>query len=206
MKKILLMTAVVMMAAMSVKAQHEEGEMTIQPRVGVTLSNLTDTDDSKMKVNICYGAELENYLTDQFSLSAGLLFTDQGAKIEDASGDYKMSLYYATFPITASYYVLPGLAVKAGVQPAYRVKARVEQGSEKIDYDRFIDFLKVYYDDNDLEMNKFDLSIPVGLSYEISGITLDVRYNFGVTKLLSGIDNSVHNRVFAVTLGYKLGF
>ena len=53
-------------------------------------------------------------------------------------------------------------------------------------------------------MNKFDLSIPVGLSYEYNGFTLDARYNFGVTKLFSGVDDTVLNQVITITLGYKL--
>jgi opacity protein-like surface antigen len=52
-------------------------------------------------------------------------------------------------------------------------------------------------------MNKFDLAIPVGLSYEYNHITLDARYNIGITKLFSDSDDTVRNQVVAVTLGYK---
>ena len=52
-------------------------------------------------------------------------------------------------------------------------------------------------------INKFDLAIPVGLSYEYNGITLDARYNFGLTKLITGIDDAIYQRVIVVTLGYK---
>ena len=55
-----------------------------------------------------------------------------------------------------------------------------------------------------MKINKFDLSIPIGLSYEISNVTLDARYNFGVTKVFSGLDTAVRNQLFVVTLGYKL--
>lgn len=45
------------------------------------------------------------------------------------------------------------------------------------------------------------LSIPVGLSYEISNVVLDARYNWGVTKAFDGLDSK--NSVFQVTIGYK---
>ncbi len=52
-------------------------------------------------------------------------------------------------------------------------------------------------------MPKFDISIPIGLSYEYSGVTLDVRYNLGLTKVLTGTGESVRNQIIAMTLGYK---
>ena len=47
----------------------------------------------------------------------------------------------------------------------------------------------------------FELSIPVGLSYEISDFVIDARYNFGVTKVADGDD--CKNSVFQFTVGYK---
>lgn len=186
--------------SMNLKAQHEEGDELFQVRAGATFSTIAGDDDAKMKVNVCYGAEYEHFFNDQFSLSGGVLFTNQGCKFDDDGDELKMNIYYSVFPITANYYVLPGLALKAGVQPAYRVKTKIIENGEKIDLDLA---LETIYRDDDVKMNKFDLSIPVGLSYEFQGVTLDARYNFGITKLLSGIDDSVFNRVVAVTLGYK---
>ncbi len=204
MKKLFLLMAM-MVTTIAVQAQHEEGDITIQPRVGISYSNITD--GNKWKLNIAYGVEFEYYLAEQFSLAGGVLFTNQGCKYDVYSDDnkvtdetIKLNLYYGTLPITANYYILPGLALKAGIQPAFRVKANVVQGSEKLDFDKMV---AAFYG-NDVKMNKFDLSIPVGLSYEFKGITLDARYNFGLTKLTSDGDN-LYNKVFVVTLGYKIG-
>lgn len=193
--------------ALSAQAQHEEGDVTIQPKVGITISNITDGD--KSKVNLAYGVEFERFFTDQFSASLGVMFTNQGCKykvytdygdIGVESYPIKLDIYYGTLPIMANYYVLPGLALKAGIQPAFRVKARIEQNGNKIDLDNAIDAM---YDGNDNKLNTFDLSIPVGFSYEFKGITFDARYNFGVTKLISNSDESIYNKVFIMTLGYK---
>lgn len=200
MKKIFLTAFVALMATVSVCAQHEDGDLLYQPRVGITLSTLSGMDDAKMKVNVTYGVECEYFFDDDFSIAGGVLFTDQGAKFNQTDGDYTMKIYYVAFPFTLNYYVLPGLALKAGVQPAYRVKAQMVVGSEKVDFDRAVDVL---LGDEGAKMNKFDLAIPVGLSYEYNHITLDARYNFGITKLFSNSDDTVRNQVVAVTLGYK---
>lgn len=196
MKKFFIVAIAALMATASVKAQHEEGDKTIQPRVGISISSLSNMDGVKSKVNVTYGVEGEYFITDEISVAGGLLFTDEGAKFDDNS---TLKLYYTALPVTLNYYVLPGLALKAGVQPAYRLNAKMEVDGVKADLDRFF---TLYYGE-EVKMNKFDLSFPVGLSYEYSGVTLDARYNFGVTKLFSGIDETVTNKMLVVTLGYK---
>lgn len=205
MKKILTLVAL-MAVTLSAKAQHEEGDVTIQPRVGITISNITDGD--KSKTNLTYGVDFERFFTDQFSVSLGLMFTNQGCKYDifsaDVTGDKKINdikfnIYYGILPIMANYYVLPGLALKAGIQPAYRVKANLESDGTKLDFDNTLDALF----GGDTKLNTFDLSIPVGFSYEYAGITLDARYNFGLTKLISNAQKGIYNKVITVTLGYK---
>jgi hypothetical protein len=202
-----LLTLVTLMAVtLTAQAQHEEGDVTIQPKVGITISNITDGD--KSKVNLAYGVEFERFFTDQFSASLGVVFTDQGCKYDiysvdgagNVSDDMKLDIYYGTLPIMANYYVLPGLALKAGIQPAFRVKAKIEYNGEKVDFDNYIDMM---FKGEGNKMNTFDLSIPVGFSYEFKGITLDARYNIDVTKLISNTDEGIYHKVFIMTLGYK---
>ena len=205
MKKLLTLVAL-MTVTLSAQAQHEEGDVTIQPRVGITISNITDGD--KSKTNLTYGVDFERFFTDQFSVGLGVMFTNQGCKYDVLSpdgigstkiNDIKFNIYYGILPIMANYYVLPGLALKAGIQPAFRVKANLESDGSKLDLDNTLDALF----GGDTKLNTFDLSIPVGVSYEYAGITLDARYNFGVTKLISNAQKSIYNKVITVTLGYK---
>ena len=206
MKKTLILLAM-LTASMAVRAQHEEGDILIQPRVGITISNITDGD--KSKINLTYGVEFERFFTDELSLAAGVLFTNQGCKYDiiydtkpNESVDTQMNLYYGALPITVNYYVLPGLALKAGIQPAFRVKANIQQGDDKLDFDKMVSML---FPGEGVKMNTFDFSIPVGFSYEYNKVTIDARYNIGVTKLISGSSDAIFNKVFAITLGYKFG-
>ena len=57
------------------------------------------------------------------------------------------------------------------------------------------------------QYQKFDFSIPVGVSYQFKvPITIDARYQIGLTKLnkesIVGVKDS-KNSVFTLTVGYK---
>ena len=183
--------AAVLLTTMAANAQNTVGKFTIAPTVGINFSNVSgDVDDNKMKVGAVFGAVAEYGLLEKLGLSAGVLYSMQGYKEEYSSyGSTEKSttkLNYLNVPILANYYVIKGLAVKAGLQPAFLLSAKNE------DYD-IKDHCKT-----------FELSIPVGASYEFKNFQLDARYNIPLTKYNDG-DGSTKNSVFQLTLGYKIG-
>ena len=203
MKKLFLLVAI-MAITVAAKAQHEEGDFTIQPRVGVTFATMTGEDDAKMKTNLTYGLEFERFFTDEFSVAAGILFSNLGFKtsvftVNNVENKVTLNNYYGLIPITLNYYVVEGLAIKAGVQPSFRVKTQIKEGDTKLDLDNALDM----YFGNEASINRFDLAIPVGLSYEFRRITVDARYNFGLVKVFKGTKNNYFNRYISLTLGYK---
>lgn len=194
MKKLLLL-AIVLLSSAGIMAQEREGTLTVQPRVGVNLSSMTDYN--KMKFGYAFGMEMEYQITDIFSLSAALMYSDQGAKDDETGTDEILDIDFVNVPIMLNCYVVPGLAVKAGVQPAFRTKTTVKYDGMKMD----VDWLLKQYG-TDTEMSKFMLSVPVGLSYEYNHFVLDARYNIGVTDLFKG-EGIMRNNVIQLTLGYK---
>lgn len=203
MKKLFLLVAI-MAITVAAKAQHEEGDFTIQPRVGVTFATMTGEDDAKMKTNLTYGLEFERFFTDEFSVAAGILFSNLGFKtsvftVNNVENKVTLNNYYGLIPITLNYYVVEGLAIKAGVQPSFRMKTQIKEGDTKLDLDNALDM----YFGNEASINRFDLAIPVGLSYEFRRITVDARYNFGLVKVFKGTKNNYFNRYISLTLGYK---
>ena len=194
MKKLLLL-AIVLLSSAGIMAQEREGTLTVQPRVGMNLSSMTDYN--KMKFGYAFGMEMEYQITDIFSLSAALMYSDQGAKGDETGTDEILDIDFVNVPIMLNCYVVPGLAVKAGVQPAFRTKTTVKYDGMKMD----VDWLLKQYG-TDTEMNKFMLSVPVGLSYEYNHFVLDARYNIGVTDLFKG-EGIMRNNVIQLTLGYK---
>ena len=203
MMKTMKLMAILLLASTTAMAQHEEGDLTFQPKVGMNVSNLSDAD--KAIVDWAFGVEGEYMLTDNFSMAAGIVMSNQGAKYNEtaAYGKYTADLDYVNVPITVNYYILPGLAVKAGIQPAFKVRAKMKTDGGTIDMDAFYrQYNRVTNDD--VKISKVDLAIPVGLSYEYKNFVLDARYNIGLIKI-ENIGDPFYNRVFQLTLGYKFG-
>lgn len=208
MKRLMILTAILTMAV-AAKAQHEEGNFMVQPKVGLNIATLSDAD--KAITDLHFGIEAEYMVTDNFSLGLGAILSNQGAKYdyyeltangENSKNNYKVDLDYVQVPILASYYVLPGLAVKAGVQPGFKMRAKAKFDDRTIDLDELYKQGSVLLGE-DIKVSKFDLSIPVGVSYEYKNIVLDARYNWGLIKVMN-VGDAFYNRCFMLSLGYKL--
>ena len=203
MKKLMILMAILTMAVVA-KAQHEEGDFMVQPKVGLNIATLSDAD--KSITDLHFGIEAEYMVADKFSLGLGAILSNQGAKYDywDESGQnkYTVDLDYVHVPILASYYVLPGLAVKAGVQPGFKMRAKAKFDDRTIDLDELYKLGSNMLGE-DIKVSKFDLSIPVGISYEYKNIVLDARYNWGLIKVMN-VGDAFYNRCFMLSLGYKL--
>lgn len=200
MKKLFLI-AVAVLATLSVSAQSAPGTFSLKPMVGATLSSVrgSDVDGVKMKFGLVAGAEGIYQVSDMFALSGGLLYSMQGFKT-DTTLDLKMNTEYLNIPILANIYIAQGLALKAGVQFGLLTKAKAKGKYGNIEEN--IDIKD--------HMKSLDLSIPVGVSYEINNsFTIDARYNFGLSKIAKDDDHhydytaKAYNSVFMLTLGYK---
>ena len=190
MKKLFL-AVVAMMISAATFAQNEVGQLTIQPKVGVNIANITDADDADPRIGLAAGAEFEYGLTDNIGLSAGVLYSMQGFKTTEDGVDCTLKLDYLNVPILANFYVAKGFAVKLGVQPGFKLSSKAKfkgsGGSKEVEVEDGV--------------KSVDLSIPVGLSYQYQNIVFDARYNWGVTKIVDDADSK--HSVFQITVGYK---
>lgn len=192
-----LMIATLMVASLSVNAQ--EVGMFLKPMAGATLTTMTgDVDNLKMKVGFVGGAELGYQFHSMFALTAGALYTMQGARVSNSDTKYMINTDYLNVPVMLNIYPVRGLGIKAGAQFGFLMKAK--QGGEDIK-----DFLK-----------KSDFSIPIGLSYEFDDAVVELRYNIGLSNIKNDnytenifyngkkIDSKVHNSVLMLTFGYRI--
>ena len=195
-----MMIAAMMVAAISANAQNEVGQLTLMPKAGINISTITGSgSDKKSKVGLVAGAEFEYGVAQNFDITAGVLYSMEGAKI----GDAKFNMDYINIPILANYYVVPGLAVKAGIQPAFNVRKKASYNGNTVNIDDVMNEVLDWAGAGvETGVKTFNLSIPVGLSYEYQSFVLDARYNIGVTKLFKNADQG-RNSTFAITLGYK---
>ena len=201
MKKI-MMIAAMMLLSVGAFAQNEVGQLTLQPKVGINLAKMTGDLDTKTKIGLVAGVEAEYGIAENFGLAFGALYSMEGFKGNAVAfggtgasaymiEDVKYNLDYINIPILAQFYPVKGLAIKAGVQPAFNVRAKASY-----------DGTSVKLKDLGYEANTFNLSIPVGLSYEISNFVIDARYNIGITKLVKDSDQG-RNSTISITVGYK---
>lgn len=201
MKKVFFM-ALLLATGLSGMAQNEVGQWSIQPKVGINIANMTNTDNSDPRVGLVVGAEAEVQATPLLGISVGALYSQQGCKASGDEGSGTLKLDYIDVPVLANFYVAKGFALKVGVQPGFKVndKVKVKAGGASAEVG-IKEALRASGSDADLK--SFDLAIPFGLSYCYRNIQLDARYNLGVTKVLEADDESTHHAVFQITLGYR---
>ena len=212
MKK-MMMIAAMAVACLTASAQNEVGQLTLQPKIGMNVTNITgakivtgtSTENANFMIDFAVGVEAEYGLTEKFSLAAGLLYSRQGCdygELKSTDGYNTIGwdknqdkLGYLNIPIVANYYLAKGFAIKAGIQPGFLLSA-----TKKVDG---IGITPNQDDDVKDTCKSFDLSIPLGLSYETDNVVIDGRYNLGVTKINKDGDDSMKNSVIQFTIGYK---
>ena len=198
MKKFFMMAvmAVACLTASAQNARHDAGSFTIQPMIGIAAGTLSGTysdfnfDSKDPRAGLTVGAEAEYYTsTHWLSLSAGVMYTQQGWKYKNLTGgsDY-MKLDFINIPVLVNFYVAKGFALKIGLQPGFRVSAK-DAGNDVKD-----------------SFESFNLSLPIGLSYEFkNGITLDLRGTPALTSINknSNSDFKLRSDCSTLTIGYK---
>ena len=208
MKKIVLTMMWLMASAVSM-AQNEVGHWTLTPKVGLNLATLTDpdiyvgVDGEKMAYHlnpgIVVGAEAEYQLSSLVGLSAGLLYSQQGTRQKDISmfRDASVKLNYLNVPLTANIYFVRNVAVRLGVQAGWTVSS--SEKAEVSDGDGHWTHLDEWY----MAHRSFDLSVPLGLSWNVGRLQFDARYIIGLTNISKYGTVKQRNRVIQLTIGYR---
>jgi len=227
MRKLLVMV-ITLMATVNMNAQIEEGEWYITPRVGLGIADLTgklynidasgNSYDATLHpiTSFAAGLDFEYAMTDQLSLSLGVFFATQGAKTKDEH-QFKVTMDYFNVPLLLNFYPIPGcgLAIKAGVQAGFMSRKKIQLDGKTYDADYLRVIVKdptgrkhLTYIESELskQFNKFDCSIPLGISYELYNFVLDARYNLGLTNIMKDDAEHSKNSVWMFTLGYKFNF
>ncbi len=209
-----LLVAATMLLSVCANAQRAVGTWTLQPKVGINIAKMTNTENGKVRWGLVAGAELGYQASPLLSITAGALYSQQGVNSDfdvyyknsnsqpDGRVEMTFKMDYVNIPILANFYVADGLAVKMGIQPGFLI-------NDKVEISKFGDStetgLKDFYRDANADVNisSVDFAIPLCISYEFSNVVLDARYNLHLTNAISALGESTKHSVFQITLGYK---
>ena len=220
-----------LLATIGMKAQYQRGDLFVYPRIGFSLANVTQNElmvgtsveslKSKKKAGLTAGVEAELFVSNVLSLSAGAFYANQGYRYADWGEqdvkartfsnleDIHTTMHFINIPVMLNGYLADGLALKAGLQAGYLIKAQ----SYMKEKSGIIDEANIYTvtesnttDETTTDIfNRFDLSIPIGISYEYKRVVLDLRYNIGLSKVFKNLpSNSGHHQVLMFTMGYQI--
>lgn len=194
MKKMMMMLimATVALTASAQNTLRDNGTFTLQPKVGIGIGMLSGEwktyagVDNKSRVGLVAGVEGEYYATEWLGIAAGLNYAQQGWKMEGNGLEETFKFDYLNLPLTGNFYVAKGLALKTGVQFGFLMSAKIGDADVKD------------------TCEKLNLSIPIGVSYEISDFVIDLRYNLGLSNTNKADDgNKLRSDLLQITLGYK---
>lgn len=120
---------------------------------------------TKLGYNVGFFAEKRYF--QELGLQTELIVSFQGARSQ-AINNLKLNYTYLAIPIFANFYFHEGAALEVGLQPAYLLRAIQSDGGDKIDIKE--------------DVNNWDLSGIIGLSYNKPYGGLGIRYVIGITN------------------------
>ena len=178
----------VIMSAWALNAQ------TFQPgiKAGVNVSNFTGGDFNNIEKSSLVGFHAGGFVRVPLGpliIQPELLFSSQGAKLEEGGMESNYRVSYINIPVMAQYETDRGFYAEAGPQVGFKV-------SEDIPNTTVGDFAK-----------GTDLSIAVGLGYHTKiGVGIGGRYVIGVSNVgnfdAGNIDPDFRNGVFQFGIFY----
>lgn len=122
-----------------------------------------------------------------------LIFSQQGSTVEFNGTSYEQNVDYMNIPVILKFYLVGGLNLQVGPQFGFVTKAEGENP------------LTGQIDDIKDELKGSDLSAGLGLGFDAPfGLTLDARYNLGLSEVSDDAARQIKNQVFQISVGFKL--
>ncbi|MGJ8593093.1 MAG: porin family protein [Aquaticitalea sp.] len=161
-------------------------------KAGVNSSQLnSESKTFSSRISFHAGLGIENRLSDQLSLAPEVLFSSQGAKVENGT-NRELRLNYINLPIMFKYYPSGGFFLEAGPQAGILVSARQSAESS--------------YDSDIINIKGQDYGFNLGLGYRTESlIGINARYYFGLRDINDyEYGEKTTNGVFQVSLSFYL--
>jgi len=121
-----------------------------------------------------------------------VLFSQQGANVHYSTGQKSVDFNYVNIPIIVKLYTVLGINLQVGPQFGFLSNSPTVRDPQGQTIDN--------------AYKKSDVSAALGVGWDLPlGITLDARYNLGLTKINNDAAlSTAKNQVWQVSVGYKL--
>lgn len=191
MKQYLLICIIILFASSAYS------QVTLGPKIGLNESIVGKFKYADSFLTAAhFGGSLNIPFNHHLAMGIELLYSIKGSKTQRSSTKF----HYITLPILLKVYPFSKFRMNAqvGIQPSIFVESTYNTSDGFSGVSGFKD-----------EFNRFELSIPFGLGYDISShLGFDLRYVMGVTdiyKLGSSVGGPgvVHNHVFQLAIFYR---
>lgn len=143
----------------------------------------------------------------KFGIQPEVLFSKQGSKVSFdyvgiARGTSEITYNYINIPIMFKLYTVAGINLQVG--PQFGFLSGGEAKSTVSTYTTPVTTSTITDDAKDIAKSS-DFSLGLGLGWDLPlGITVDARYNLGLSDNGKDSTDEQKNQVFQLSLGYKL--
>jgi Outer membrane protein beta-barrel domain len=151
-------------------------------KAGINYTNYTGSDvNTDAITNFHAGLLTEIKILKNFSFQPEIMYSSQGAEINNLGDQLKNELGYISIPVLAKFYLNDELSFELGPQASFLLSERNEVTTN--------------------DSNTFDFAVVGGLSYKLGKhFFVQGRYGLGLTEAKRDAD--VKNSVLQASIGY----
>lgn len=189
MKKIRILLLALFVVGASASA-FSQAQFSLGVKGGLNFANL-DVSSLSGTYNNRTGYHLGAFGLFKFSkigIQPEIIFSEQGSEVKDPQlGSFESNFSYVNIPIILKLYTVAGINLQAGPQFGFLTSAKL--GDESIKD----------------EIKGSDVSLGLGVGWDLPfGLTIDGRYNLGLSDVSDDSASEIKNQVWQVSVGYKL--
>jgi hypothetical protein len=200
MKKLIPFLCIMTLLVTSISALAQT-KFSLGIKAGPNFSNINTEKSATTNYNSrtgFHGGAFALFRFTKFGIQPEILFSQQGSKFTVNQQDFKSNYSYMNIPIIVKLYTVAGINLQVGPQFGFLTTAESNYDpSTQTPFSSTRDVKDAY--------KKSDFSLALGAGWDLPfGLTIDGRYNLGLSDINSGAGGTVRNQVWQVSVGYKL--
>jgi hypothetical protein len=189
--------ALVLLAGLSFATAHAQFAFGIKGGANISNVNSGQFTGTNSLVGFNAGAYLKLPLGHGLSIQPEVFYSSQGFKQSDGgAGTATYTEGYINVPVLLKYTHVTGVFIETGPQIGFLASAKASAQGVSVDWKK------------DLNSSDFSWVVGIGVKIPATPISLDARYNFGLSNIdnnsVTGDNYTVHNGSFQIGVMIRL--